>query len=470
MKWRQAVLAVGMVLTISSVPLTALAQTPEAIVPPLVIREIKVTGDEMIVLQATQDIDDLSSFWLGYAASDLAAPGSVVPAQQLPAYAISAGQAVLMSSTGGETCDAVILAKLSVSLGDSKGTVVVRQMQTDGLVSTFTTIDSVNWAKPSASATTSAALDLRKETPDLLFPIWYHDPAQTQPWRLGSLTACTLSLVPLSSTEVPASVEWAVAAIEPLAIIESLPDDGEALSVEDTVSANLGLAPPLITELLPNPTGTGNDSTDEFIELYNSNDQTFTLAGFTLQTGLTTTHSWVFPAGTTIAPHAFKAFYANDTGLSMSNTSGQATLLDTAGKIVAQTDPYGSAKDGQSWALANGTWFWTVKPTPGATNVIAAPIVSSKNGLKAVTTTASKTTSTPAVKAASTKKTTAAPTSTSSSSFAQDVMNNPAIHVGVLALVAATTVGYLMYEYRHDLANAFYKFRKNGIFRRGPRG
>ena len=53
-------------------------------------------------------------------------------------------------------------------------------------------------------------------------------------------------------------------------------------------AADIGLSAPQISELLPNPAGTGNDATDEFIELYNPNDQPFDLSGFVLQTGLTT--------------------------------------------------------------------------------------------------------------------------------------------------------------------------------------
>ena len=55
----------------------------------------------------------------------------------------------------------------------------------------------------------------------------------------------------------------------------------------------------------------------------------------------------------------------------MSNTSGQATLLDANGAILAQSDPYGTAADGKAWALADGTWYWTNTPTAGASNIIA---------------------------------------------------------------------------------------------------
>jgi hypothetical protein len=92
-----------------------------------------------------------------------------------------------------------------------------------------------------------------------------------------------------------------------------------------------------------------------------------------LQAGITTKHSYVFPAGTMLSVGGFTAFYASDTGLSLSNTTGQSDLLDPFGNTLSQTDVYGTAKDGQSWALANGKWYWTTEPTPSAANVIKQP-------------------------------------------------------------------------------------------------
>ncbi|QQS18770.1 hypothetical protein IPL68_01715 [Candidatus Saccharibacteria bacterium] len=151
--------------------------------------------------------------------------------------------------------------------------------------------------------------------------------------------------------------------------------------------------------------------------------------------------------------------------MSLSNTSGQATLLDGTGTVVAQSDPYDSAPDGQAWALANGTWYWTTKPTEAATNIIAQPITLPATAIKKVVTakTAAK------VKSASTsaKKTTKTTTQNAKDTAATpakqvSALPKPtAIHPGVLALVAACAVGYGAYVYRKDLANAFHKLRRH---------
>ncbi|MBP7857666.1 MAG: lamin tail domain-containing protein [Candidatus Saccharimonadales bacterium] len=466
MKYLSTLLRVGIIVTLSFVPLKVQAET--VVVPPLVIREIKITGEELVVLQATADIPDLSEYWVGYTGSDTANPGAIVPSQQLPVRSLAAGQALLMTSDGGTTCDAVLVTKLSVALADTKGTLVVRRLQSSGLSSTFTTVDSVNWAKPGVTGTTTAALDLRKETASMTYALWYHDPSLANPWRVGNLAGCTLTLAPLSSTVPAETVEWVQAAVEPPAIIENI-NEVEATPEETAIPGdNAGLAPPLITEILPNPAGTGTDGTDEYIELYNANDASFYLSGFTLQTGLATKHSYLFPSGVTIAPKSFRTFYASQTSLSMSNTSGQAALLDGSGAVVAQSDPYDSAPDGQAWALANGTWYWTTKPTDAATNIIAQPIVKPATAAKRLTVKTASTSTAKVKSAATTKKTspktnktTAQKTVTTPVRETASIPGPVPIHPAVLAVVAASAVGYGAYVYRKDLANAFAKLRRH---------
>jgi hypothetical protein len=203
--------------------------------------------------------------------------------------------------------------------------------------------------------------------------------------------------------------------------------------------------------LLPNPTGTGNDATDEFIELYNPNPAAFDLTGFTLQTGATTKHSYVFPAGTDLAPQSFTAFYSSVTGLSLSNTSGQADLLDPFGNKLSATDVYGTAKDGQAWSLANGKWYFTTAPTPNAANVVKQITIASKATTKGNS----------VVKGVS--------TAASSATNAAQAASPVPIHPLVLAAIAVLAVGYGVYEYRNDLANGIHQFRANRANRRKAR-
>ncbi len=415
-------------------------------VPPLFIREIKITGDEFVVVQANQDVT-LSDYWLGYGSSNTAT--GIVPTVQLPAQKLLQGQVLLLTSDGAPTCDAVLVSKLPVSLGDSKGTLVLRQLQSSGNSSTFTTIDSVAWSTSTSKITTTDPIDMSKQGA-LSYPVWYHQAVDASAWQLGDFAACTLTIAPTSGPDVT-SVTWLQNDSDPPAIIESLADDDQP-SGPYLPSGDVGLLPPQITELLPNPAGTGTDDTDEFIELYNPNGVNFDLSGFKLQTGLTTKHTYTFPVGTTLPPRGFVAFYSADSGLTLSNTSGQADLQDPFGTVIAQTDAYNVAKDGTAWALAKGAWYWTAKPTPNAANVI-----------NQVSSSSVKTTSTKkaaaAVKGASTTKTPLQGAVTTTAD-ANTTKSTP-IHPYILAAVVVLAVGYGVYEYRHDIANRFHQFRAN---------
>lgn len=459
MKHRSKILrvgvALGLVLAQCFVPLHAAAGVPAP--PSLFIREVKITGDEFVVLQATSDIADLSQYWLGYTSSDTAA--NVVPTQQLPAQKLAAGQAILLTSDGAATCDAVLTNKLSATLSDTKGTLVVRQLQNTGKTSTFTTIDSVNWNKSTSSVKTSDPIDLSKEV-NLNYPVWYHGLTGVDVWQVGDFADCTLTFAGGTSAQGATNVVWPQNDTDPPATIESLAADDTQINGPVLPASDVGLLPPQITELLPNPAGTGNDATDEFIELYNPNAATFDLSGFVLQTGLTTKHGYTFPAGTSLPPKSFVAFYSADTGLSLSNTSGQADLEDPFATVISQADSYGTAKDGAVWALAKGTWYWTSQATPNAANVINQTATSG-SGIK--TTSAKKAAA--AVKGASTAKSPLQ--SSAGTKTAADITPAAPIHPLVLAAVAVLAVGYGIYEYRHDLANRLHQFRSNRAARRG---
>jgi hypothetical protein len=465
MKRRMRLVRVGLwAVLLLQAPLAPLAAAADAAaVPDLVFREIKITGDEFVVLQATTDIDHLSEYWLGYSSDEQAT--TIVPTQQLPDVPLLAGQAVLLTSDGTVTCDAVYTTKLAPSLGDTGGRLELRHLTSDPVLGTsiFQTIDDAYWTKPSKTApalTDNDEMDIRQEAAAVI-PVWYRDPVSaTTPWQVGSFADCTLTFTSGSTTLPPATVTWPQNDTDPPATIESLADDDTAITGPVLPAGDAGLTAPQITELLPNPAGTGNDATDEFVELYNPNTTAFDLSGFTLETGLSTKHSYTFPAGTSLPPKSFVAFRSADTGLSLSNTSSQADLLDPFGTVIAQTDPYSSAKDGLTWALAKGTWYWTTHATPSSANVIAQVATTSK--IKQTST--SKTT---AVKGASTAKpaTTVATTSTKS---AAEV--SAPIHPGMLAAVVVLGLGYGVYEYRHDLANRIYQFRSNRAARRKARG
>lgn len=295
--------------------------------------------------------------------------------------------------------------------------------------------DSVSWSKTAVPGvqTLPAANNgslLRTGSLD-----WVGVRPDDDPCQLLSIGNSTTVAMPASSLpgEPPASIML-----------------GEPSTQTEASVANNGLKAPTITELLPNPAGTGNDTTEEYIEMHNSNTAPFDLSGYVLQTGATTMRSFTFPEGSILAPQSFKAWYAATTKLSLSNTASHARLLDPSGAVIAQSDPYSSAKDGHAWALGQGKWQWTMVLTPDKTNVIQAPVAAKKSNTKNVV--KNNKAALPIKNGAGTA------TSSSNSAFAEEPAATP-VHVRTLALVGAAALLYGAYEYRQDMANRVYQFR-----------
>lgn len=123
---------------------------------------------------------------------------------------------------------------------------------------------------------------------------------------------------------------------------------------------------PLLTELLPNPSGA--DEGREFIELYNpSATQIVVLDDIRLQIGTTTPKIVAFQTGTVIEPLSYRAFYSNQVSFTLPNTAGAVQLI-AKGQPVGLPVSYVDAKDDQSWALKDKLWQYTSLLTPGAEN------------------------------------------------------------------------------------------------------
>lgn len=211
---------------------------------------------------------------------------------------------------------------------------------------------------------------------------------------------------------------------------------------------NPGKMAPIINEVLPNPASPQSDANDEFVELYNPNDSVFDLSEFKLAFGSTNPRKYTFPEGTVLQPKEFKVFTSGGTSLSLSNTRAQVWLLDPNEKLVGQSDPYESAKDGQAWALDNGKWVWTLQPTPGAINAIALPTPAAAKGKTAAG----------VLGISSGSSSTGAPAG--GSSDAGQLADSAPLHPGVLAAVGLSALAYMAYEYRQDLSNRIFQLRR----------
>lgn len=218
-----------------------------------------------------------------------------------------------------------------------------------------------------------------------------------------------------------------------------------------------------ITELLPNPASPQTDASDEYIELYNPNDQLIDLRGYKLQTGNTYNHSFTFTEAS-LPPFSYQVFYSSETKASLANSGGKARLLAPTGEVVSETEAYGSAADGRTWAWDGTRWQWTITASPAAGNIITTPAVATK----VAKTTAAKTTS-KKVKTSSTKTTKPKVTKakavkgakTTTPVLASGTPDNKGIGVQpwLLAGAGGLAVLYGAYEYRSDLANSLRKLR-----------
>ncbi len=420
----------------------------------LAIRQLKISGDEFVILQnySAEDVN-LSDYWLGYSSSDTAT--NIVPTQQLPEAVLEPGAAALLNNGSAETCDARIVASLDFSsLSDTKGTLMVRKLTNDGQISSFSTVDSVSWGK---LATDAIQIANESKVPAGSNVVWYYDNSLPQAvWQVGDFKDCSLNIITILNVPAPEEpiVTWVAASSSPPSIFVSTLQVTSTGTSGVMPAANKGLKAPQLSEILPNPASPLTDAEDEFVELYNPNAAVFELSGFQLQIGSSTSstiRSYTFPAGTKLAPLSFKAFKSEVTHLSLSNSGGQVWLVDPLDHTVVQSDAYGTAKDGQAWVLANGKWQWTTVASPDSTNKVSAPANAATkksatvNGrtvtaVKGVTTTAASAAGTPA--------------------SLQTVGQVTPVHPLTLVIVLLLALLYGAYEYRHDMANRLYQFQK----------
>ncbi|HVV66897.1 MAG TPA: lamin tail domain-containing protein [Candidatus Saccharimonadales bacterium] len=435
-----------------------ISEADTASAPSLVISQLKITsgnGQFVTLYNTTNTTLDMSKYQLEYfnsydltktsSSKLLALSGSVPP----HSYFIVSDDSLRLCYQAGVD---------SVSLGFSSTAGMLEVMAavqaSSGSAVSSILQDYVSWSKTAISGaqTLPQGTDafLQRQPGDVA-----GNPSITIPgagsWqavRYDTNDPCSLVSISDSSDYVQNGMASLLPGAEPAATIISIGGGNAAVPVSLPVS-DIGLMAPSITELLPNPNGSGNDSTDEFIELYNPNAVSFDLSGFELVTGTTTLHRYAFPAGTHLSAHGFTAFYSAITKLSLSNNGSQVKLLDPFGNSISASGLYGSAKDGEAWALAKGKWYWTSEPTPGKPNVIKEPANAKKVSAK---------------KSASKQKTSKSKVGAAAAyGDDQPAASGSHIHVWTLAIIGGLALLYGAYEYRTDVAN--YLSRVRGDFK-----
>jgi competence ComEA-like helix-hairpin-helix protein len=124
-----------------------------------------------------------------------------------------------------------------------------------------------------------------------------------------------------------------------------------------------------INEIMPNPKGP--DGTDEWIELYNSNNFDVDLSGWKIQDTIGTITTYIISNGTKILSNGFLVFKRPDTQIMLNNDQDSLNLLTPDGKIIDSVN-FTSAPLNQSYNKAEGLWAWSTTATPGLKNIITA--------------------------------------------------------------------------------------------------
>jgi len=150
-------------------------------------------------------------------------------------------------------------------------------------------------------------------------------------------------------------------------IQEIIPD---GYKIDDDSVCLLDLMPLKITELLPNVDGI--DDGKEFIEIYNPNSVDIDLGNYVFYLGLDEKKSFSFPEDIKILANQYLAFYNSEIEFTLPNTSSSVRLESIDGKIIDQTLVYDSPKENFAWAVIDGLWQYTDRPTPGSANLVSA--------------------------------------------------------------------------------------------------
>lgn len=353
-------LEVGYTWSLQSI---TLADTPLA--KELTVKQIKLTGDEFIILgNATNTNLLLNNYWLQYFNDFDLARTTSTSSSQLPDVWLQPGQEIMLAVGTAATCGPVWVSKLPFSFKDSAGMLQILNLSQTGGIIGYKPEDQVSW-----SSKTSDAVDIKGVSSSAAAQIYYKtDTAWVSSSTPPGCSAAAAALIS-PTTDTPDTLTRSDNSPPSILLSES----NEGASASNIPPADAGLVAPQLSEILANPASPKTDANDEYIELYNPNDQVFDLSGFKLQTGTGSTYSFTFPTGQfSLQPREFRAFYSSETNLSLSNTTSEVKFLNPDSEVLAASDAYSDAQDDYAWILADGLWQWTNVPTPDARNVITS--------------------------------------------------------------------------------------------------
>ncbi len=143
------------------------------------------------------------------------------------------------------------------------------------------------------------------------------------------------------------------------------------------LAANSAGANVLINEMLANPAKDWNGNgaisgmDDEFLELYNSGNQSVDLSGYILKDTVyrSTPGEYALADGTVIGPGEFLTIFVSESGVFQGNDGDAIKLYDAKGNLVDEKE-YSLAVADVSFARIpdGGQWNNSTAPTPGRPN------------------------------------------------------------------------------------------------------
>ncbi len=131
----------------------------------------------------------------------------------------------------------------------------------------------------------------------------------------------------------------------------------------------------VISEIFPNPRG--DDSQEEFIELYNKSDRVINLKGYALSDS--SDKRFEIKENKKIKPFEYLAFKRKDTKIVLNNSGDSVRLFKPQGKRAVEAIKYNRAEE--DWSYVKGeyatssksisdNWYWTKTVTPNKVNYI----------------------------------------------------------------------------------------------------
>ena len=451
---KRATVATGSTTASSVTTIDAVTSQP-AIMVPLVVNELLVdpvypqtdAADEFIELfNPNGQPLVLTGYVLKVSNSSYTLPATTIPAGGFIAIT-SAVSHLSLVNTGG-----------SITLSDAAGGQVIQIAWAQSVAGASWAHFNDGWhwtGTPTSAAANTLKLVGAEATAAVQVAAATPKPSAAPTITPVSTPSAAPSPTPVS-TPTPVATLTPTPSPTPVATLVDAPAPG-------FVEAAAAVVPPIITELLPDPVAPDTDAAAEFIELYNSSDEPFNLNGYSLRTGKSLGNHYTF--GTLILESGQYYYLTSAVSkLGLANAGSSVALFDPAGAQVDETISYDAAKPGQSWAFDGSVWGWSTTPTPGTINLVTSPAVAvptatavkaaAASSAKKATTTTKKVTAAKAAAIPKAKAVKAAKTV----KLAKPLIAGTSTGGGrwLLFVLAGLTIGYIIYEFRHDLRNYYH--------------